>query len=188
LEAQVAHIVNNMEYEVNTTVSEIKLEMEIVLLQHFDDSSKSLDAATSKILEPTSAILDSYERLLAEMVPDVHPSLAATANLAADSVAADAELARYGEGGLGRGRSATVSRWEAAVTKLAATDPAPTGPVPPTNGQQPGVGLGSSRMFHTSPMTALLVSLGALFAGVALAGGNGADSRRRPRQSYESLL
>lgn len=183
-----AHIVNNMEYEVNTTVSEIKLEMEIVLLQHFEDSSKTLDVAADKVLAPTSSILEAYEALLAEMVPDVHPALTATTNLAADVVGSDAELAR--SGGVGRAsRSATVSRWEAAVTQLAATDPSPSGPIPSKEGPNSEMpGASSSRTFHTSPMSASLVALGALFAGVALAGGNGAESRRRPRQSYESLL
>lgn len=201
LEAQVAHIVNNMEEEVNTTVAEIELEMEIILLQHFDDSSKALDAAASKILKPTSSILEEYEQLLAELVPDIHPALAATTNLAADAVASDAQGVRDGTGGAAAGpgsrrgsRSMTVNRWEEAVTKLAATDPS-SGGAGSTSTRSGGdfsedgdVGGRSRSSFHTSPMTASLVALGALFAGVALAGGYTGDVNGDSRQSYESLL
>jgi hypothetical protein len=57
LESQVANIVNRMEGEVNVTITEIALEMEIIVLQNFDAASTALDAAVSAVLAPTDAIL-----------------------------------------------------------------------------------------------------------------------------------
>jgi len=154
LEEEVAELANRLEGDVNVTVSEISLEMEIIVLQHFETAAKALDAAADAALAPTDAIFAEYDALLQELVPDVHPSLASAAAGAAAS-----------------GQSLAPAPREA----LLAADEAPRQPSTPTSG--------------ASPLTAALVVLGALFAGVAAAGGGRVEGWGPTRQQrYEALL
>jgi hypothetical protein len=164
-----------MEAEINATVAEIALEMEIIVLEKFRAASAKLDGAVEVVAAKTSPILAEYEAMLAELVPDVAGHLSAAASLAeasAASLAAVTEDARPAPG------VSPASALRAAA--LAAEDDVAAAKAR------------DSRLFAVqgaSPLTATLVVLGALFAGVAFAGGNKpANDGTRRRANYESLL
>lgn len=169
LESQVLEITSRLEAEVNSTAAEVELEVEIIALQHFETLSASVSAHAAELAAPTQRVLADYEALLASLLPDVSDHLklaAASSDLAA--AAAAAAVAAEARPGMRR----TVSWLEATADSHAN----------PSAAQGPAAG--------ASPTTAALVVLGALFAGVALAGGaggRGADGARR-RAEYEALL
>lgn len=161
LEAQVDEIINRIESDVNTTVSEIALEMEIIVLQNFEAASKALDSAVEEMLEPTGEILGEYEALLAELLPDVTQHLAA-------------------------GRETPVQALPRMATTATPEPPRSTLEAQPTtmNLASTPQAEEAKRSVGTSPLTATLVVLGALFAGVAVAAQNAEARNRR----YEELL
>jgi len=153
LDDEVFDLSNRLKADVNFTVSEISLEMEIIVLQHFESVAKraemALDAATASVLAPTDAIFAEYDALLRELVPDVLPALASAAS------------------------GARAQQLPVRQTLLTADD----------SHSQPS-------SFAASPLTATLVVLGGLFAGVATASG-GRDRwaySSACQQRYEALL
>jgi hypothetical protein len=171
LESQVLEITTRLTAEVNETAAEVELEVEIIALQHFETLSAHVGVKAQQLLQPTAAVLAEYEALLASLLPDVseHLKLASASGDLAAAAAASAVANSRSSGTRRAVGVADLSRAAGATSDRSRSPPA--------------VG--------ASPTTAALVVLGALFAGVALAGGAGpaykADGARR-RSEYEALL
>ena len=57
--------------EVNATVSEIRLELEIIVLESYETTSTYLDVQTEEIAAPPTPILAAYDDLLRELLPEI---------------------------------------------------------------------------------------------------------------------
>lgn len=172
LESQVVEITTRLTEEVNETASEVELEAEIIALQHFETLSVHVGEKAEQLLKPTASVLASYDEMLATLLPDVSEHLK-LASSSTDLASAAGSAAAAHSRSTTRRIATDLSQSDAASSqrRSRASDSPPVG---------------------ASPTTAALVVVGALFAGVALAGGAGpsaykADGARR-RAEYEALL
>jgi len=198
-------IIDRMKTDVNTTVSEIALEMEIIVLEDFQAASTKLDAKVDDILAPTTEILNGYKELLSQLLPDVS-LLAAGSDSSSQSLDASVldsgmdEAVSQAATSKERSRVSSLSSSTSSVLNshqsrdfsinsrlnLASTD---------GTKNQDSKDDGSTfsvwkfgTISGSSPITSLLVVVGALFAGVAIAGNNNAENNQGRLAGYESLL
>ena len=173
LESQVVEITTRLTEEVNETASEVELEAEIIALQHFETLSVHVSEKADQLLQPTASVLASYDEMLASLLPDVSEYLKLASSSSDLASAAGSAAAAHSRSAARR-----------IATELSQSDASSSGDHWQSRSSSPPVG--------ASPTTAALVVLGALFAGVAFAGGAGpsnykADGARR-RAEYEALL
>jgi hypothetical protein len=161
LESQTAKITDRTLGDVNATVSEIKLELEIILLENFETTSALLDAKTENLMSPVAPILDAYNKILRELVPDL--------DLSDDALSRMPTMARRTD--------------MAAPPDLHAKEH-------DMDGWSDSASAHTARGSSTSGvLSASLLVLGALFAGVGVAANRMAQVAERERETqYENLL
>jgi hypothetical protein len=183
---QMNEMITRLESDVNATVSEIALEMEIIVLEDFQTASSKLDVQVNDILAPTTAILDAYTELLAQLLPDVS-SLASESGI--DEAAAQAATSQSfitENKNVNKQQPVRVLNRDVrktTVTSLHVEEEERRNKVDDDSKSSSFWRLDS--LGGSSPVTSLLVVVGALFAGVAFAGNNAGGSRVA---EYESLL
>jgi hypothetical protein len=184
---QMNEMITRLESDVNATVSEIALEMEIIVLEDFQTASSKLDVQVNDILAPTTAILDAYTELLAQLLPDVS-SLASESGI--DEAAAQAATSQsFITENKNVNKQQPVRVLNRDVRKTTVTSLHVEEEEERRNKVDDDSKSSSfwrlDSLGGSSPVTSLLVVVGALFAGVAFAGNNAGGSRVA---EYESLL
>jgi hypothetical protein len=145
--------------EVNATVSEIRLELEIIVLESYETTSTYLDVQTEEIAAPTTPILAAYDDLLRELLPEIG-SL---------------------DNSVSRVSSVLAQRTDATYTQFSEKEQDGSSSEATGRSRQ-----GSTR---SGALSASLLILGALFAGVGFAANRMAQAAEQERErQYENLL